>query len=183
MEDFSVFAQMRPNFRPEKDSALNVVFFKKPNKQSVKILVGVNDGSEESKKLISEGTDDPDSPSKYNFVINFDNRLIHMLNINGIDSLDMLMDNVPLFCICPKVKKIIWDEIKDPVAKKDRGVQFGSMTKNRFKTSPVVIVDKNLVSSTSEVITDIIGSNECEILDKDSKTLEDLDDIVEEFLT
>ena len=40
MEEFSGFAQVRLNFKPEKATTLQVVFFRKPKKKLIQILIG-----------------------------------------------------------------------------------------------------------------------------------------------
>ena len=61
--------------------------------------------------LICDGTDDPDGLSDYTAIIKFDNRLIQLLSIKTVETVDDLMDNVPVFCLNQKVKKILWETI------------------------------------------------------------------------
>ena len=43
--------------------------------------------------------------------ISFENRLIKELKEPGIESIDVLMDKVPQFCLNLRFRKIIWEEL------------------------------------------------------------------------
>ena len=68
-----------------------------------------------------EGTDDPDGIAPYTTAVTFDLRLITMLGVKKVDTVDDLINNVPLFMLSSQVfKKILWEELHDPVEKKLR---------------------------------------------------------------
>ena len=61
--------------------------------------------------MIIEGTDDPEGPSDYTTTIKFDIRLLDHLMIEGIDTIEDMMNNVPILCLNQKIKKILWEEV------------------------------------------------------------------------
>ena len=68
-----------------------------------------------------EGTDDPDGIAPYTAVVTFDLRLITMMSVKKVDTVDDMMNNVPLFLQSSQIiKKILWEELHDPVEKKMR---------------------------------------------------------------
>ena len=72
-------------------------------------------------KLVIEGTDDPDGIAPYTTLVTFDLRLITMMSVKKVDTIDDLINNVPLFIISSQAfKKILWEELHDPVEKKYR---------------------------------------------------------------
>ena len=103
---------MRLLFKPKEETTLKVVFWRKPGKNYIQTHIGFKtDPTSFKDTLIVEGTDDPDGPSDYIATIKFDNKLLDHLMIDDIDSVEELMDNVPIFCLNQKVKKILWEEV------------------------------------------------------------------------
>ena len=99
-------------YKPEKETTLKVVFWRKPEKKVIQALIGFKtDPTSFKDELIVEGTDDPDSPSDYIAMVKFDNRLLDHLLIDDVDTVEELMENVPIFCLNQKVKKILWEEV------------------------------------------------------------------------
>lgn len=112
LEEFSTFAQVRLMYKPEKETTLKVVFWRNPEKKVIQALIGFKtDPTSFKDELIVEGTDDPDSPSDYIAMVKFDNRLLDHLLIDDVDTVEELMENVPIFCLNQKVKKILWEEV------------------------------------------------------------------------
>ena len=99
-------------YKPEKETTLKVVFWRNPQRKIIQALIGFKtDPTSFDDRLIVEGTDDPDGPSDYIAMIKFDNKLLNHLMIDEIDTVEDLMDNVPIFCLNQKVKKILWEEV------------------------------------------------------------------------
>ena len=60
MEEFSAFAQVRLNYKPEKETTLKVIFWRNPDKKVIHVLTGFKKHSNSfSEELIVEGTNDP----------------------------------------------------------------------------------------------------------------------------
>ena len=91
---------------------------RKYDSEAVHVLVGPKSDNE---RLVMEGTDDPDGISSYKTCITFDVRLITMMGVDKVDTVDDMINNVPLFMLSSQVfKKILWEELHDPVDKKLR---------------------------------------------------------------
>ena len=110
LEDFSNFSCIRMGFPPEKNTTLKVLFLREPASHYVEVLVGKTYENARGQMLIINGTDDPEGLSMYKTVIKFDYHLLDSLKIDGISTIDQLMDNVPLFCLNSNLRQIFWEE-------------------------------------------------------------------------
>ena len=82
----------------------------------MQVIIGFKkDSNCVNEKLIVEDTEDPDGTSDYITMIKFDNRLMRFLMIEEVESVDDLMENVPIFCLDQKFKKLLWEEVNRPV--------------------------------------------------------------------
>ena len=86
------------------------------------MLIGKEDYTKlpKERKMLFEGTDDPDGLSCYQVMIKFDERLIEQYNLNEVKTVESLMDNVPIFCGCHRFRKLMWEEFHNPVPKGER---------------------------------------------------------------
>jgi len=76
LEEFSSFAAVRLNYKPEEATSVELMFVRNSNKfDSIKVLTG-----KEYKKV---GED----PARFNCILTFDMKLIKHLKMDGIDSI------------------------------------------------------------------------------------------------
>ena len=120
IEEFSQFCVVRLHFKPAEATSIKLLFLRKYGSDVVHVLIGPKVPSHLD-KLVMEGTDDPDGIAPYTTAVTFNLRLITMLGVKKVDTVDDLINNVPLFMLSSQVfKKILWEELHDPVEKKLR---------------------------------------------------------------
>ena len=87
---------MRLNFKPAEATSIKLLFLRKYGADVVHVLVGPKVPAHLD-KLVIEGTDDPDGIAPYTTAVTFDLRLITMMSVKKVDTVDDLINNVPLF--------------------------------------------------------------------------------------
>ena len=111
---------VRLHFVPPAGTSIKLLFLRKYGSDVVHVLVGPK-VAPHLDKLVMEGTDDPDGIAPYTTCVSFDLRLITMMSVKKVDTVDDLINNVPTFILNSQVfKKILWEELHDPVEKKLR---------------------------------------------------------------
>lgn len=98
LEEFSSYKQIKLNFRPEKDSTLKLLFLHTLGKKHVILLVGLVENPEEEKRLILDGTDEPDSLSVYTLEMKFGDDFVQTMEVDGISGVNDVINKVPFFC-------------------------------------------------------------------------------------
>lgn len=152
LDDFSHFSHTRMGFRPEKNTTLKVLFLHKSTMDEVQVLVGRIDDNTQKQRLCIYDSEDSEGQSIFTSVINFDYRLIDSLKIEGITTIDQLMENVPVFCLNGIIRQIFWEEFHHEKTKKERLGEIKLSSRMALNSADVEVLPKMIESNTSKIV-------------------------------
>ena len=119
MEDFSSFAPVRLNHKPEKATTVALIFSRKLEKMdTVRVVFGIPNNMSVLDDLLGSNEASLDSLTDFKNTMIFDIKLIRELRQEGIENIDQLMDKVPQFCESLRFKRLIWDELHSDVVRR-----------------------------------------------------------------